>query len=108
MKVIYDIEEFDPQKPVVLTQGTFDGVHFGHRRILRHVVSEAKKIDGVSVLLTFYPHPRLVLYPDDNELKLLTTIEEKVDLVSWATSACFFVKQTMYPNGACTFYLSQH
>jgi len=82
MKVIYDIEEFDPQKPVVLTQGTFDGVHFGHRRILRHVVSEAKKIDGVSVLLTFYPHPRLVLYPDDNELKLLTTIEEKVDLVS--------------------------
>jgi riboflavin kinase/FMN adenylyltransferase len=82
MKVVYDIEEFDPQKPVVLTQGTFDGVHFGHRRILRHVVSEARKIDGVSVLLTFYPHPRLVLYPDDNELKLLTTIEEKVDLVS--------------------------
>ena len=82
MKVVYDIEEFDPQKPVVLTQGTFDGVHFGHRRILRHVVSEARKIGGVSVLLTFYPHPRLVLYPDDNELKLLTTIEEKVDLVS--------------------------
>ena len=82
MKVVYDIEEFDPQKPVVLTQGTFDGVHFGHRRILRHVVSEARKIDGVSVLLTFSPHPRLVLYPDDNELKLLTTIEEKVDLVS--------------------------
>lgn len=82
MKVIYDIKEFDPQKLVVLTQGTFDGVHFGHRKILRHVVSEAREIDGVSVLLTFYPHPRLVLYPDDNELKLLTTIEEKVELVS--------------------------
>ena len=82
MKVVYDSEEFDSQKPFVLTQGTFDGVHFGHRRILRHVVSEARKIGGVSVLLTFYPHPRLVLYPDDNELKLLTTIEEKVDLVS--------------------------
>jgi len=82
MKVIYDIKEFDPQKPVILTQGTFDGVHFGHRKILRHVVSEAREIDGVSVLLTFYPHPRLVLYPDDNELKLLTTIEEKVELVS--------------------------
>ena len=82
MKVVYDIKEFDPQKPVVLTQGTFDGVHFGHRKILRHVVSEAREIDGVSVLLTFYPHPRLVLYPDDNELKLLTTIEEKVELVS--------------------------
>lgn len=82
MKVIYDIKEFDPQKLVVLTQGTFDGVHFGHRKILSHVVSEAREIDGVSVLLTFYPHPRLVLYPDDNELKLLTTIEEKVELVS--------------------------
>ena len=82
MKVVYDIKKFNPQKPVVLTQGTFDGVHFGHRKILRHVVSEAKEIGGVSVLLTFYPHPRLVLYPDDNELKLLTTIEEKVDLVS--------------------------
>jgi riboflavin kinase/FMN adenylyltransferase len=82
MKLVYDIKEFDPKKPVVLTQGTFDGVHFGHRKILRHVVSEAREIDGVSVLLTFYPHPRLVLYPDDNELKLLTTIEEKVELVS--------------------------
>ena len=82
MKVVYDIKEFDPKKPVVITQGTFDGVHFGHRKILRHVVSEAREIDGVSVLLTFYPHPRLVLYPDDNELKLLTTIEEKVELVS--------------------------
>ena len=62
MKVVYDIKEFDPKKPVVLTQGTFDGVHFGHRKILRHVVSEAREIDGVRVLHTVYPHPRLVLY----------------------------------------------
>ncbi len=82
MKVIYDIAEFKPEKPVILTQGTFDGVHFGHQKILRQVVDEALQIGGVSVLLTFYPHPRLVLYPDDNELKLLSTIEEKVDLVS--------------------------
>jgi riboflavin kinase/FMN adenylyltransferase len=81
LKVLYDIADFKTDKPVVLTQGTFDGVHFGHRKILSHVVSEAKKIGGESVLLTFYPHPRLVLYPDDNELKLLTTIEEKVELV---------------------------
>ena len=81
MKVLYDIADFETDKPVILTQGTFDGVHFGHRKILSHVVNEAKKIGGESVLLTFYPHPRLVLYPDDNELKLLTTIEEKVELV---------------------------
>lgn len=82
MKVLYDITEFDPKLPVVVTQGTFDGVHLGHQKILKQVAQEASKIGGISVLLTFYPHPRLVLYPDDNELKLLTTIEEKVDLVA--------------------------
>ncbi|MDB9882250.1 bifunctional riboflavin kinase/FAD synthetase [Bacteroidia bacterium] len=81
MKVIHDIRGFEPKGKVVLTQGTFDGVHFGHKKILKQVVSEAEKIGGESVLLTFYPHPRLVLYPDDNDLKLLTTIEEKVELV---------------------------
>jgi len=56
-------------------------VHLGHQKILKHVVSEARKLDGISVLLTFYPHPRLVLYPEDNELKLITTIEEKAILL---------------------------
>lgn len=77
MKVIHDISDFSTDKPVVLTQGTFDGVHFGHQKILKRVADDAKAIGGESVLLTFYPHPRLVLYPDDNELKLLSTIEEK-------------------------------
>jgi riboflavin kinase/FMN adenylyltransferase len=81
LRVIHDIADFKPEKQVVLTQGTFDGVHIGHQKILKQVVEEAKRMNGVSVLLTFYPHPRLVLYPDDNDLKLLTTIEEKVDIV---------------------------
>ncbi|MBT8327005.1 MAG: bifunctional riboflavin kinase/FAD synthetase [Bacteroidia bacterium] len=81
MKVIHNIEEFKPDKPVWLTQGTFDGVHIGHQKILKQVVKEAKNNGGVSVLLTFYPHPRLVLQLDDNNLKLLNTIEEKVRLV---------------------------
>ena len=81
MKVIHDIKEFAPNKPVWVTQGTFDGVHIGHQKILKQVVAEARKNNGVSVLLTFYPHPRLVLYPDDNVLKLLNTIDEKVRLV---------------------------
>ncbi|MGB4080259.1 MAG: bifunctional riboflavin kinase/FAD synthetase [Bacteroidia bacterium] len=82
MKVIYDISLFSSKKPIVLTQGTFDGVHFGHKKILSQVVSEAKKMKGESVLLTFYPHPRLVLNPDKNDLKLLSTIEEKTELVA--------------------------
>lgn len=82
MRVLYDIANFNSDKPIVLTQGTFDGVHFGHKKILKQVVSEALNIGGESVLLTFYPHPRLVLSPDNNDLKLLSTIEEKVELVS--------------------------
>lgn len=81
MKLIYDISEFKPSKPVILTQGTFDGVHFGHKKILSRVVKQAKEMGGESILLTFYPHPRLVLYPDDNTLKMLSTIEEKVNKV---------------------------
>lgn len=81
MEVIHNIEDFKADKPVWVTQGTFDGVHIGHQKILRKVVAEAQKNNGVSVLLTFYPHPRLVLYPHDNELKLLNTIDEKARLV---------------------------
>lgn len=82
MKVFHNIDHFKPTKPIWLTQGTFDGVHIGHQKILKQVVEEARNAGGESVLLTFYPHPRLVLYPDDNDLKLLTTIEEKVELIS--------------------------
>lgn len=81
MKVHHHINEFDPLGPVVLTQGTFDGVHYGHQQILKRVVSQAKAMDGESVLLTFFPHPRLVLYPDDNDLKLLNSLEERIELV---------------------------
>lgn len=81
MKVHHHIDSFDAVGPVVLTQGTFDGVHYGHQQILKRVVAEARACNGESVLLTFYPHPRLVLYPNDNDLKLLNTLEEKIALV---------------------------
>lgn len=81
MKVHHDLDRFTPKGPVVLTQGTFDGVHFGHQQILSYVVEQARQRKGESVLLTFYPHPRLVLYPEDNDLKLLNTLDEKIALV---------------------------
>lgn len=61
----------------VITQGTFDGVHVGHLGILNHVIEEAKRLEGESVLITLYPHPRFIIQPEDNNLKLLTTLDEK-------------------------------
>lgn len=63
----------------VLTIGTFDGVHLGHQKIIEQLNKEAKEIGGESVLFTFYPHPRMVLYPDDHGLQLIQTQVEKID-----------------------------
>lgn len=63
----------------VLTIGTFDGVHIGHQKIIERLNEEAEKIGGESVLFTFYPHPRMVLYPESHGLKLIQTQAEKVD-----------------------------
>lgn len=80
MKIYKGIENFKRLQNAVVTTGTFDGVHVGHRIILNRLIELAKKVDGESVLLTFYPHPRMVLQPDTN-IKLLNTIEEKTSLL---------------------------
>jgi riboflavin kinase/FMN adenylyltransferase len=77
MQVFNSLSELDGQGPTVLTQGTFDGVHLGHQKILKKVCQVAGEMGMPSTLLTFYPHPRLVLNPDNNELRLLTTLDEK-------------------------------
>lgn len=81
MNVYRHINEFSSKKNVVVTTGTFDGVHLGHKKIIEQVVNAAKKIDGESVILTFFPHPRMVLYPESNDLKLLNTIDERIELL---------------------------
>ena len=80
MKVYHSLAEFNTLDCAVATTGTFDGVHLGHKKILGQLVQTAKKVGGESVLLTFHPHPRLVLQPDV-ELKLLTSLEEKIALL---------------------------
>ena len=81
MKVYTQIEDFRNIKNPVVTTGTFDGVHLGHQKIISRLIGVAKEEQGETVLLTFYPHPRMVLFPDDNELKLLNTQQEKIRLL---------------------------
>jgi riboflavin kinase/FMN adenylyltransferase len=71
------LENFNPDFKTIVTIGTFDGVHFGHKYIIEHLNKIAEREGGQSVLLTFDPHPRHVLYEDQHDLKLLNTLEEK-------------------------------
>lgn len=81
MKVYHSIEEFKNVKNPVVTTGMFDGVHLGHQKIITRLKEIARLHNGETVLLTFYPHPRMVLFPDDNELELLNTQQEKIELL---------------------------
>lgn len=81
MQIYYSIDDFSPVKNAVVTSGTFDGVHVGHKKILSRLNEVARKSNGETVVITFWPHPRLVLYPDDTQLRLLNTFEEKAELL---------------------------
>ncbi len=78
MKVYSSLQSFKNVDNPVLTTGTFDGVHIGHQKIISHLNEVAKSKNGESVLLTFHPHPRLVLFPDDSKLRLINTQVEKI------------------------------
>ena len=81
MNIHHDLKNFKARNPV-LTIGTFDGVHLGHREVLLRLKDLAEKHNGESVVFTFYPHPRLITSPGETNLRLLTTLEEKTALFS--------------------------
>lgn len=81
MKVYSRLEEFKPLANAIVTTGTFDGVHIGHRSIIHRLKTIAKQSKGETVIISFYPHPRLVLFPEDNQLRLINTLEEKIQLL---------------------------
>ena len=64
MKTIHGIENFPADEASIVTIGTFDGVHLGHQQILKQLTDTSQKSKLKSVLLTFFPHPRMVLQPD--------------------------------------------
>lgn len=79
MKIFNGFDQLSEIPNPVLTIGTFDGVHLGHQKILRKLNEEAERLGGESVLFTFYPHPRMVLYPDSHGVKMIQTQTEKLD-----------------------------
>lgn len=81
MKIHRGVENLPNFKNAVLTVGTYDGVHLGHKFILNRIQQLAEAIGGESILLTFLPHPRLVLFPH-NPLFLISTLEEKLELLA--------------------------
>lgn len=113
MKIYHSLENLQITNPV-LTIGTFDGVHQGHQIIISRINELAQKIKGESVILTFHPHPRAVIHPDDHSLRLIHTMDEKIELLEKfgvqhliiipfslafsQMSADFYVKDFLYKN----------
>jgi riboflavin kinase/FMN adenylyltransferase len=81
MKIYRNLEKLPTFKNAVLTIGSFDGVHIGHQQIIKKINNLATSIDGESVLITFHPHPRLVVSADSHNLRLINTLEEKAALL---------------------------
>jgi riboflavin kinase/FMN adenylyltransferase len=81
MRIYEGINNFNRLDYAVVTSGTYDGVHIGHQKILQRLIEVAKLNGGESVLITFWPHPRMVLNSDSGFLKLINTIDEKQELL---------------------------
>ena len=80
MVTVQSISNYDKEHPTAITIGTFDGVHIGHRKILKRLIKNSKDLGLKSMVLTFFPHPRMVLQKDA-DLKLLNTIDEKIKIL---------------------------
>ncbi|CAM1345425.1 bifunctional riboflavin kinase/FAD synthetase [Tenacibaculum amylolyticum] len=80
METVHSIFKFIPTQETYVTIGTFDGVHIGHQKIIKDLVAQAKAYNKKSVLLTFFPHPRMVLQKESS-VRLINTIDERIQLL---------------------------
>lgn len=90
MEIINNIFDWKAPAKTILTLGTFDGVHVGHQKIIKKLLKQQEKTPAPTVVLTFFPHPRMVLQQDQS-LKLLNTIEERIELLQNLGIDCLVV-----------------
>jgi riboflavin kinase/FMN adenylyltransferase len=81
LKIYHNLSDFKKLDNAIVTIGTFDGVHFGHQKIIKQLVAKAKADQGESVILTFFPHPRMIIDPENQDLKMINTINEKAEIL---------------------------
>lgn len=81
LKIVHSIQSFSSTKQTIVTIGTFDGVHIGHQKILNQITKNAHELNCESLVLTFFPHPRMVLQKD-TEMKQLNSVNEKLELLA--------------------------
>src|ERR1043166_9500336 len=81
MKVYRDIDQLPGFRKAVVTIGTFDGVHMGHRQVIEKLKAEARAIAGETVIITFHPHPRKVVASTILGIRLINTLDEKIELL---------------------------
>lgn len=81
MEVVKDLDKWNFVDNSIVTIGTFDGVHRGHKKLLQKLIQIRNQKGGKSVVFTFEPHPRKVLFPDQKDLQLLSNLDEKLELI---------------------------
>lgn len=81
MQVFHGLKDYQPEKGIALTIGSFDGVHHGHQEIIHRLKEDAARLACLSAIMTFTPHPRIVLNKDKENLRLLNTDQEKQELM---------------------------
>ncbi len=90
LETVYSISGFTPTRETYVTTGAFDGVHKGHQKIIKNLVEQAESNRKKSVLLTFFPHPRMVLQKESS-VKLINTIQERIDLLKKTKLDCLII-----------------
>lgn len=81
VQIHFGLKDFHAHSPVV-TIGTFDGVHIGHRGVINELCRIGHIVHGETVVFTFFPHPRVVVSPDEDSIRLLSSKEEKIELIN--------------------------